>query len=264
MQHAPRRGASPTTRVVCWLVATLVAGVAWAGEPPPSWHVTPRLEHSAVTVNGNEVEWNSASFTVDRALGDGASCFAGVQWQQRNNTSDAGVQLGGTRRIGEWKTAVAAELSPGADFLPTWALEVQADREVGKNLRGGLGARRMSIANTHITLWSPYVTYYRGNDEFGVAYRSGRNAGLDHDIRVLQLRAVATRGNNQFGAYLARGEYLFDALGVPGGQGSGWSAYIAVGHALTRKARLRMEVGQGSESRIFRQRSVALSFRYSP
>lgn len=248
---------------VC-LVAMMVPGAASAGGAASSWHVTPRLEHSEVTINGNDGEWDVASVTVDRQLDDGASVFAAIQWQQRNAASDAGLQLGGYGRTGNWNTQVSAEIAPGADFLPVWAFEAQADRAAGGNRRAGLGYRRMAFGDSNIGIWSPYMTFYRGDNELGVSYRFGRNANLDHDIRVVQLRAVAFRGKNQFGAYLARGDYLFDALGIPGGEGSGWSAYFALGHALTSKATLRLEVGKGAESDTFRQQSLAISLRYSP
>lgn len=239
-------------------------GAVRAEVPPATWHVTPRLEHSDVSVNGNDRDWNVASVTVDRQLGAGASVFAVIQRQQRDAASDSGAQLGGYGRFGDWNTLLTAELAPGADFMPVWAFEAQADRRVGGNRRAGLGYRRMSFSETNIGIWSPYMTFQRGNDELSVSYRFGRNAALDHDIRVVQVRAVAFRGKNQFGAYLARGDYLFDALGIPGGEGSGWSAYLALGHALTSKATLRLEVGKGAEADSFRQQSLAVSLRYSP
>ena len=64
--------------------------------------------------------------------------------------------------------------------------------------------------------------------------------------------------------YLAEGDYLFDALGLPGGSGSGWSANLAFARALTPNATIRLEAGQGVESDTFRQRSFAVSVRYTP
>lgn len=244
--------------------AALSPGVARAAEGDAPWRITPRIEYSSVKINDNEGQWRTTSIMLERRLGDGESVFASVQRQRRNEASDAGLQLGGYARIAGWNAMALVEQNPGATFLPQQAYEVQLDHGAGLNRRVGLGYRKLRYRAGDIAIWSPQMTFYRGNDELGISYRVGRNAELDHDIRVLQLRALAIRERNQFGAYLARGNYIFDALGIPGTSGSGWSANLTFSRTLTSKAAIQMEIGQGMESDTFRQRSLGVSLRYSP
>lgn len=264
MQRNPRNGLASGCLLVLRLAAALVSGAACGQESKPVWEVTPRFEYSDVTVNGNAGQWRSASLRIDHHLGEGESVFAQLQRQQRNGAGDSGLQAGGYARIAQWNAMGLVEANPGASFLPRWALTVQADHATSSNSRAGLGYRRLQFDASQIDIWSPYVTFYRGNDELAVSYLIGNNAALGHDIRVLQLRALAFRGRNQFGAYLAQGDYIFDALGLPGGSGSGWSATLVFARALTDRTTLRLELAKGAESKTFRQQSFAVSLRYSP
>jgi len=264
MQRKPVNALARGWLFALLLAAVVVPGVASGQESVPSWEVTPRVEYSDVTINGNQGQWRSYSLMIARQLGEGESVFASVQRQQRNGDSDSGLQVGGYARLAEWDAMALVEANPGAGFLPRWAFTLKADHAASSNSRAGLGYRRLQFDASQIDIWSPYVTFYRGNDELGVSYLIGNNAALDHDIRVLQVRALVFRGKNQLGAYLAHGDYIFDALGLPGGSGSGWSATVVVARALTDRTTLRIELGKGTESSTFRQQSFALSLRYSP
>ncbi len=264
MQRNPGNGLLRGWLFALLLAAAVVPSAASGQERITSWEVTPRFEYSDVTINGNEGQWSSVSLTIARQLGEGESVFASVQRQQRNAASDSGVQVGGYARIAEWNAMVLVEANPGASFLPRWAFNVQADHATTSNSRAGLGYRRLQFNDSEIDIWSPYVTFYRGNDEFAVSYLVGNNAALDHAIRVVQVRARAIRGKHQVSAYLAHGDYIFDALGLPGASGSGWSATLAFARALTNKTTLRLELGRGMESDTFRQQSFAVSLHYNP
>ena len=238
---------------------------ALAGTAEADWQVTPRIEHSDVVINGRDAQWRSQALTVERAAAPGDAVFATLERQQRDGVSDDSLQLGIYRRFGQWNALAQAQITPDADFLPGRTYEVQADRAIAPNLRAGLGYRRLDFSHGDIGIWSPQIAYYRGDDEFALAYKVGRNDTLDHDIRIVQLRALKAVGRNRVGVYLARGDYLFDALGLPGGGGSsGWSANLAYAHALNARATLRVELGRGSEADSFRQDSLAVSLQYRP
>ncbi|MEO6226529.1 MAG: YaiO family outer membrane beta-barrel protein [Thermomonas sp.] len=264
MPRNPRNGLARGWLFALHLAAAAVPGAAYGQQREPSWEVTPRFEYSDVTINDNEGQWMSSSLTIARHLNEGKSVFASVQQQQRNGTSDSGLQVGGYARIADWNAMALVEANPGASFLPRWAFSAQADHATSSNSRAGIGYRRLQFNDSEIDIWSPYVTFYRGNDELAVSYLVGNNAALDHTIRVVQVRALAIRGKHQISAYLAHGDYIFDALGLPGASGSGWSATLAFARALTNKTTLRLELGKGVESDTFRQQSFAVSLRYSP
>ena len=229
------------------------------------WQVSPRVEYSDVVINGRDAQWRSHGVTLERSTAPGNAVFATLERQQRDDVSDDSLQVGVYRRFGQWNALAQAQITPDADFLPERTLEVQADRAVAPNLRAGLGYRRLDFSHSDIGIWSPQLAYYRGDDEFALAYKIGRNDTLDHDIRIVQLRALKAVGRNRVGVYLARGDYLFDALGLPGGGGSsGWSANLAYAHALNARATLRVELGRGMEADSFRQDSLAVSLQYRP
>lgn len=229
------------------------------------WQVTPRIEHSDVVINGRDAQWRSHGVTFERASAPGDAVFATLERQQRDDVSDDSLQLGVYRRFGQWNALAQAQITPDADFLPERTFEVQADRAVASNLRAGLGYRRLDFSHSDIGIWSPQLAYYHSDDEFALAYKIGRNDTLDHDIRIVQLRALKAVGRHRIGVYLARGDYLFDALGLPGGGGSsGWSANLAYAHALNARTTLRVELGRGTEADSFRQDSLAVSLQYRP
>ena len=246
------------------LFAYLCTTDACANEAPAAWQVVPRVEHSQVTVNGNDGRWDAWSVGVTRETGPGQRFAASLGRQDRNGLVDDEVHLSGSRRLGAWDATAAVQFSPDSVFLPEWGYQLQADRAAGHNRRAGVGYRRLRFDESTVHLGSAHMTLYRGDDELGIEYRFGRNAALDHDIRVVQLRATMLRGRNRFGVYLARGDYLFDALGIPGGDGDGWSANLAFARAITPSTTLRWEAGAGREADTFRQRSIAVSLQYSP
>lgn len=246
------------------LLTCLCAGGAWAAEPAATWSVTPRIEHSQVSINGNDGQWDAWSLSLARAQGPGRGMAATLGRQDRNGLSDDELHLSAHERFGAWDASASVQVSPDPVFLPEWGYQLQVDRAAGTNRRAGLGYRRLQFNDSSVHLGSAQMTFYSGDDEFGVEYRLGRNAALDHDIRVLQVRAAMLRGANRFGLYLARGQYLFDALGIPGAEGDGWSASAAYARDLTSKATLRWELGAGGESDSFRQRSIAVSLSYRP
>ncbi len=247
------------------LAALLLAPPHALAEPAAAaWQVTPRIEYSDVVINGRDAQWRSTGVTVERATAPGDAVFATLERQDRDGTGDDSLQLGVYRRFGDWNAFAQAQVTADADFLPERTFEVQADRAVAPNLRAGLGYRRLDFSHGEIGIWSPQLALYRGDDEYALAYKIGRNDTLDHDIRIVQLRALKAVGRHRLGVYLARGDYLFDALGLPGGGGSGWSANLAYAHALNERATLRVELGRGSETDSFRQDSLAVSLQYRP
>jgi YaiO family outer membrane protein len=262
----------PNSMCASWpetLTAVALAGCLWAEAAPArasdvAWQVTPRIEHSEVKVNGNEGQWDVWGVAVARGTGSGERVEAAVARHDRNGLVDDELQLTVDTRAGAWGAVAAIQLSTDADFLPEWGYRLQLDRAAGANRRAGVGYRRLQFAASSVNLGSAHMTFYRGDDELGIEYRLGRNAALDHDIRVLQVRASMLRGRNRVGVYLARGDYLFDALGIPGGNGSGWSANFAFARTITPSTTLRWELGAGGETDTFRQRSIALSLQYSP
>lgn len=258
------RRASSNARPGIALLACLASATVSAADAPATWQVSPRVEHSQVVVNGNDGQWDAWSLALARTAGPGRRLEATVAREDRNGNADTLLQLAANGRAGGWATTAAVQLSPDPVFLPRWGYEVQADHPAGRNRSAGAGYRHLRFNDSSVDLWSTHMTFYRGDDELGVEYRFGRNDVLDHDIRVLQLRGAMLRGRNRFGLYLARGDYLFDALGIPGGQGRGWSANAAYARALTPTTTLRWELGTGSEADVFRQRSIAMSVQYSP
>lgn len=246
------------------VLAGLGPGAAWADEPPATWAVSPRVEYSDVEVNGNDGRWEAWSLAAERSAGAGSTMRAAIGRQDRNGLTDDELHLGASGRAGDWHANASVQLSPDPVFLPEWGYQVQLDRAAGVNRRAGAGYRRLRFRDSSVHLASAHMTFYRGDDEFGVEYRFGRNAVLDHDIRVVQLRAALLRGRNRFGVYLAQGDYLFDALGVPGGDGAGWSATMAFARSITPSTLVRLEAGSGRESDTFRQQSIALSVHYRP
>lgn len=246
------------------LAGLLLAGAATAAEPTPAWQWVPRVEHSEVEVNGNDGRWDAWSLSLVRDTAPGEGLQATVARQERNGLADDELQFSAYGRAGDWGATATVQLSPDPVFLPEWGYQVLVDRAAGANRRAGAGYRRLQFNESRVHLGSAQMTFYRGDDEVGFEYRFGRNAALDHDIRVVQLRAATSRGANRFGVYLARGDYLFDALGIPGGEGDGWSANVACARELSPKATLRWELGAGGESDSFRQRSIALSLQYRP
>lgn len=246
------------------LLACLSAGGAWAAGPAATWSVTPRVEHSQVSINGNDGRWDAWSLSLARAQGPGRGIAATIGRQDRDGLSDDELHLSAHGRFGAWDASASVQSSPGPVFLPEWGYQLQVDRAAGANRRAGLGYRRLQFNDSSVHLGSAQMTFYRGDDELGVEYRLGRNAVLDHDIRVLQVRGAMLRGANRYGIYLARGQYLFDALGIPGGEGDGWSANVAYARDLTPRTTLRWELGAGGESDSFRQRSIAVSLQYRP
>lgn len=255
----------PKAATAAAMAALLLLPLPAMAEPGAAgWRVTPRIEHSDVVINGRDAQWRSAGVTVERATALGDAVFATLERQDRDGTSDDSLQVGAYRRFGDWNAFAQAQITPDADFLPERTFEVQADRAVAPNLRAGLGYRRLDFSHSDIGIWSPHIAYYRGDDEYALAYKIGRNDSLDHDIRIVQLRALKAVGRHRLSVYLARGDYLFDALGLPGGGGSGWSANLAYAHALNERATLRVELGRGSEADSFRQDSLTVSLQYRP
>lgn len=246
------------------LLLCLLSAAAVAGEPHSIWQVTPRIEHSQVVVNRNAGQWDAWSVELAHATAPGDWLRASFGRQTRNGFSDSELHLSADWRLGAWNASTSVQASPDPVFLPRWAYQADVDHAIGRNSRAGAGYRQMQFNDSSVQLWSTHATFYRGDDELGVEYRFGRNAVLDHDIRVLQVRAVKVSGRNQLAVYLARGDYLFDALGIPGGQGSGWSATFAFAHAVTSSTTVRWELGAGGEADVFRQRSFAVSVQYRP
>lgn len=246
------------------LIACLWAGAAPAQDAGAAWQVVPRVEHSDVAVNGNDGQWDVWSLAAARSAGPGRRIEGSVARHDRNGLTDDEFRLSAGTRVGAWDATAAVQVSPDADFLPESGYEVQVDRAAGANRRAGVGYRRLRFDASSVNLGSAHMTFYRGNDELGVECRFGRNATLDHDIRVLQVRAAILRGRDRFAVYLARGDYLFDALGIPGGDGSGWSANVAYARAITPSTTVRWELGAGGETDTFRQRTMAVSLQYSP
>lgn len=246
------------------LFACGVAVSAAASEPGRAWQLTPRIEHSQVTVNGNDGQWDAWSLAVAHVAASGSRIEGTIGRQDRNGLSDDELHLSTYARAGAWDATASVQISPDAHFLPEWSYELDVDRGVAAHVRAGAGYRRMQFDASSVNLVSTHATFYRGDDEWGVEYRFGRNAELDHDIRVLQAHAALLRGRNRFGAYLARGDYLFDALGIAGGSGRGWSATVAFARSLSPSTTLRVEAGAGGEADTFRQRTVAVSLQYSP
>lgn len=246
------------------LITCLCTTDAFADGTPATWQVIPRVEHSDVTVNGNEGRWDAWSVGVARDTAPGQRLATTLARQDRNGLVDDEVHLSASGRMGAWDASAAVQFSPDPIYLPQWGYQLQVDHAAGRNRRAGVGYRRLRFNDSSVHLGSAQMTFHRGDDEFGVEYRFGRNAALDHDIRVVQLRAAMLRGRNRFGVYLARGDYLFDALGIPGGDGDGWSANLAFARAVTPSTTLRWEAGAGGEADTFRQRSIAVSLHYSP
>ncbi len=215
-------------------------------------------------VNGNDGQWDSLSLAFERATAPGELVRASIGRQDRNGVTDSELHLAAYGRSGEWNASASVQSSPDPVFLPEWSYQLQVDRAIGGNRRAGAGYRRLQFNDSSLYLWSTHMTLYRGDNELGVEYRFGRNAALDHDIRVLQLRAVTFRDRNQLGVYLAHGDYLFDALGIPGGAGRGWSATLAFARTLTQSTTVRLEVGAGAEEDSFRQQTIAISLQYRP
>lgn len=243
------------------LLAALSALDAHGAEA--AWQVTPRIEHSQVEVNGNGGTWDAWGVTVTRR--DGTSGIgAALGRQERNGLADDELHLSASTRLGGWDASAALQRTVDPDFLPEWGYQVQVERGAGRHRRAGAGYRRLQFADSSVHLVSAHMTFHRGNDEYGIEYRLGRNAVLDHDIRVLQLRAAWLRGRNRVGAYLAHGDYLFDALGVRGAEGEGWSATLALARDVTPSTTVRWELGAGGEADSFRQRTMALSVQYRP
>ena len=233
--------------------------------PAADWRLTPRIEYSDVAINGRDAQWRSNGLSIERTSAPGDTVFAVLERQDRDGVSDQNLQFGAYRRFGDWNAFAQLGFAPGADFLPECTYEVQADRTVATNLRAGLGYRRLEFSHSDVDIWSPQLAYFRGDDEYALAYKIGRNDTLDHDIRILQLRALRAVGRHRVGLYLARGDYLFDALGLPGaGGGSGWSANLSYAHALNERATLRVELGRGAEADSFRQDSLAVSLQFRP
>lgn len=255
---------SPKALAAVALLAGVHNACAVAGETPPAWQVTPRVERSDVVVNGVDGRWDAWSVAVARDAGAGQRVSASVGRQDRNGLTDEELHLAASGRAAGWDATATVRHSPEAVFLPEWGYQVQVERAAGRHRRAGAGYQRMRFAASSVHLASAHVTFYRGDDEFAVEYRAGRNAVLDHDIRVLQLRAALLRGRNRFAAYLAHGDYLFDALGIPGGQGEGWSANVGYTRAVGPSTHLRVDLGAGGESDAFRQRTIAISVQYSP
>lgn len=258
------RSARPDLRALPLLLACLWAGAAAAAGSTPAWQWTPRVEHSQVEVNGRDGRWDAWSLTLAHTTAPGEGLSASVGRQDRNGFSDDEVQVSAWQRLGAWDATATLQSSPDALFLPEWGYQLQVERAAGERRRAGGGYRRLQFRDSSVQLVSAHMNFYRGDDELGVEYRLGRNAVLDHDIRVLQVRASRLRGPNQVALYLTRGDYLFDALGIPGGEGEGWSASLAFARALTPSTTLRWELGAGGESDTFRQRSIAVSVQYRP
>ena len=247
-------------------IALLVAA-AWgapAAAQDVAWQVTPRVERSDVSVRGNDGRWDAWSVVAARVAGPGQQVGASLARQDRNGRVDDELQLFASGRRGGWGASASIQASTDPVFLPRWGYQLQVDRSVGRNRSAGLGYRTLRFNGSRVHLGSAHMVFYRGDDELGVEYRFGRNAALDHDIRVVQARAVMFRGRNRLGLYLARGDYLFDALGIPGGDGAGWAAHAAFARSITPTTTLQWEVGAGGEADVFRQRSIAVSVRYSP
>lgn len=263
MRRSLRNSCTSFCLVAC-LVACLCAGTVSADEAGATWQVVPRAEHSHVTVNGNDGEWNAWSLGLARDSGAGRRFAATIARQDRNGLSDDELHVSASARAGAWDATATVQISPDPVFLPEWGYHVQVERAAGANRRAGVGYRTLQFNDSRVHLRSAHATFYRGDDELGIEYRVGRNAALDHDIRVLQARAAMIRGRNRFAVYVARGDYLFDALGIPGGDGDGWSANVAYARAITPSTTLRWELGAGGEADTFRQRSVAVSLHYSP
>jgi len=253
----------PVERWVGLVLASLPLTV-WSDDFSSRWQVTPRAEYSRVQVNGIDADWSTAELRVQRALGTRHTLFGLAQQQRRGDQGDRAFQLGAYSRFGQWSTLVFGQYTGSPEFLPEWSFEAQADRPAGRNRRAGLGFRRLEFSDTTIDIWSPYMAFYRGVDELSVSYRVGHNPRLDHDIRIFQLRARLPRGANEYAFYLARGDYIFDALGIAGADGAGWSATVAWVRELNAQFSLRMELGAGRESDSFRQRNIALSLQFIP
>ncbi|WP_027082756.1 YaiO family outer membrane beta-barrel protein [Lysobacter sp. HA18] len=254
---------SRNARSTVALVACLWAGAASAQAVEATWHVVPRIEHSNVTINGNDGRWDVWSIAGGRSTQAGNWFDAAVARQDRNGLVDDEAQLSAGTRIGAWDTSATVQVAPDANFLAQWGYELRAERAAGANRRAGLGYRRLLFKDSSVNLASAHATFYRGDGEFGVDYRFGRNPQLDHDIRVLQLHGVTQSGRNQLGVYVAGGDYLFDALGIPGGSGSGWSANVAYARTITQSTRIRFELGEGRETDTFRQHLIAISLQYT-
>lgn len=245
-------------------LALACCGHAAADARDDDWWLRPRAEFSSVRVAGVAGSWRQSGLDLERHFASGHRLFAGYLRQSRGALDDDAVRVGGTLARGAWQFHGAVQASGSPTFLPRHALDLGAERRVAPGLRAGLGYRRLDFRAGAIGIWSPQLTWNRGDDEYGVTYLNGSNPGPDHAIRIVQLRAVKFWDATQFGAYLAHGDYIFDALGIPDGDGRGWSATLTMARRIHRRLDLRVELSAGAETGGFRQHAIGLALGYSP
>lgn len=228
-----------------------------------AWYGELRTEPSSVHIHGHGVTWWTSRAQLGFRDDPRGAAFGAVEVQRRGELTDSSLQAGGHRRLGDWTVGGQASVGLDAVFVPELAVEAQLSRRMVGGFVAQLGYRHLRFVPTDVDLVSPAAFYYFASGWVEARFDAGRNHAFDHDIRVGLLRARWDRsGKWAAGVGLAVGQYLYDALGVIGGDGGdGWTAFVHGELRLSPRDALRLDLSAGEEGPAFRQRSVGLSYR---
>lgn len=246
------------------LAAALLAATTFGPSPARaegSWYGEARTEPSAVNLGGTPSTWWTNRLQAGTREEAGA-LFLAAESQTRDSGTDVSVSGGGHRRLGAWTLSGEAGAGIDALFVPRLALEARVARIVAGTLVAQLGYRYLDFPTSTVSIVSPSASYYFPRGWVELRFDAGRNASLDHDIRVAVLSGRWDgKGSLSAGGGAAYGDFLYDALGVPGPGGRGWNVHVFGEVRLDPRSTLRLDLAAGQEEPSFRQRTLGLAFR---
>jgi len=244
------------------LLACACPGVASAGDSsPPSDQLTLSLDTSAVRIRARDMQWNGQRLQWDRRLAD-AGLFAAIEAQQRENDSDALLDLGGHRMWAHWIASGQVRLGGDNAFLPRRAIDLALGYRLRPDVVLQIGTTQARHADSNAHLASASLLLYRGDDEWEFGIRGGSAGNPSRRISLGFARGQWRCGAQwDCGAQVSAGRNVFgaDELGLD--TGDGWIAAAHAAYHLARGNSLRLDVAVG-RANDFRQNTIALSYRH--
>lgn len=243
----------------------LGAGVPDArANEPPVWSLDVATEPTRVSLGTRDVSWWTNRVQLNARTAPSTGWFVATEGQKRDQGSDAQVSGGVYGRVDRWIWSGQISGASNPQFLPRYSFEPQIGRQFGNLVvQGGAVYKRFSDSSVRIATLSLIV--YRGDSELEFKLHYGNTEPFDRHIRVASLRGTWDRGGRfVYGAAVSVGQSLYDSSNVPGVRGNhGWIGAINMRYRINASDSVRIDLSEGRENPMFRERKIGLSFRKS-
>lgn len=243
----------------------LAAGVADArADEPASWSLDAATEPSRVTLGARDVTWWTNRIQLNARTAPSTGWFVATESQKREQGTDAQLSAGVYGRVDQWTWSGQVSGASDPRFLPRYSFEPQIGRQFGNLVVQG-GAVYKRFADSRVRIATLGVIAYRGESELEFKLHYGKSEPFDRHIRVATLRGTWDRGGRfVYGAAVSVGQSLYDSSNVPGVSGNhGWIAAINMRYRINDRDSVRIDLSEGREDPMFRERKIGLSFRKS-